>query len=74
MLRGSRAAQKAHAMLLLPALLHDLNRGGVAPQVIAGLDLGDISQKAADRFDRAVNGTRTARRLFGLRGPAEGPG
>ena len=74
LLRGSRSAQKAHAMLLLPALLHDLNRDGVAPEVIAGLDLGDISQKAAERFDRGVNGTRAARRLFGLRGPADGPG
>jgi hypothetical protein len=74
LLRGSCSAQKAHAMLLLPALLHDLNRDGVAPEVIAGLDLGDISQKAAERFDRGVNGTRAARRLFGLRGPAGGPG
>jgi len=74
LLRGSRAAQKAHAMLLLPALLDGLKRDGVAPEVTAGLDLGDISQKAAERFDRGVNGQRTARRLFGLRGPAEGPG
>jgi hypothetical protein len=42
--------------------------------VTAGLNLVDISQKAAERFDRGVNGKRTARRLFGLRGPAEGPG
>ena len=73
LLRGSRSAQKAHAMLLIPALLHDLNRDGVAAEVIAGLDLGEISQKAAERFDRGVNGRRTARRLFGLRGPAGGP-
>jgi hypothetical protein len=74
LLRGSRSAQKAHAMLLLPALLDGLHRDGVAPEVIAGLDLADISQKAAERFDRGVNGTRAARRLFGLRGPADGPG
>ena len=74
LLRGSRSAQEAHAMLLLPALLHELNRDGVAPEVIAGLDLADIGQKAAERFDRGVNGTRAARRLFGLRGPAGGPG
>ncbi|MFZ1105589.1 MAG: hypothetical protein WAN86_22485 [Hyphomicrobiaceae bacterium] len=54
-LRGSRAAQKAHAMLLLPALLDELKRGGVAPEVIAGLDLGEIGQRAAERFDRGVN-------------------
>jgi len=60
-------------MLLLPALLHDLHRDGVAPEVMAGLDLGEISQKAAERFDRGVNGARAARGLFGLRGPAEGP-
>lgn len=47
LLRGSRSAQKAHAMLLLPALLDGLKREGVAPKVIAGLDLGEISQKAA---------------------------
>jgi hypothetical protein len=74
LLRGSRASQKAHAMLLLPPLLDELKRDGVAPEVIAGLDLGDISQKAAERFDRGVNGTRASRRLFGLRGPAQGPG
>jgi len=74
LLRGSRSAQKAHAMLLLPALLDGLKRSGVAPEAVAGLDLGDISQKAAERFDRGVNGKRAARRLFGLRGPAEGPG
>jgi hypothetical protein len=70
LLRGSRSAQKAHAMLLLPALLEDLKRGGAAPEVIAGLDLGDISQKAAERFDRGVNAKRAARGLFGFRGPA----
>jgi hypothetical protein len=74
LLRRSRSAQKAHAMLLLPALLHALKRDGVAPEAIAGLDLGDISQKAAERFDRGVNAKGAARRLFGLRGPAEGPG
>jgi hypothetical protein len=73
LLRGSRAAQKAHAMLLLPALLDGLKRDGVAPEVIAGLDLGDVSQKAAERFDRGVNGKRTARRLFGLRGAVDEP-
>jgi hypothetical protein len=73
LLRGSRSAQKAHAMLLLPALLDGLKRSGVTPEMIAGLDLGDMSHKAAERFDRGVNGKRTARRLFGLRGPAEGP-
>jgi hypothetical protein len=74
LLRGSRAAQKAHAMLLLPALLDGLRRDGVAPEVIAGLDLGDIGQKAAERFDRGVNAKRAARGLFGFRGPADGPG
>jgi hypothetical protein len=74
LLRGSRAAQKAHAMLLLPALLDGLKREGVAPEVIAGLDLGDIGQKAAERFDRGVNAKRAARGLFGFRGPADGPG
>jgi hypothetical protein len=73
LLRGSRSAQQAHAMLLLPALLDELKRGGIAPEVIAALALGDISQKAAERFDRGVNGKRAARRLFGSRGPA-GPG
>jgi hypothetical protein len=74
LLRGSRSVQKAHAMLLLPALLDGLKHNGVAPAVIAGLDLGDISQKAAERFDRGVNGKRATRRLFSLRGPGEGPG
>lgn len=32
LLRGSRSAQKAHAMLLLPALLEDLKRGGGSPR------------------------------------------
>jgi hypothetical protein len=73
LLRGSRAAQQAHAMQLLPALLDRLKRSGVAPEVIAGLDLAVISHKAAERFDRGVNGKRTARRLFGLRGSPEGP-
>jgi hypothetical protein len=73
LLRGSRAAQKAHAMLLLPALLHELKCDGVAPEVIAGLDLGDIGQKAGERFDRGVNARRAARRLLGFGGPAEGP-
>jgi hypothetical protein len=74
LLRGSRSAQRAHAMLLLPALVRELSHSGVAPEVIAGLNLGDISQQAAERFDRGVNGKRTARRLFGLRGPPDGPG
>ena len=74
LLRGSRSAQKAHAMLLLPALLDELKRSGIAPEIIAGLDLGDISQKAAERFDRGVNAKRASRRLFGLRGTvAEDP-
>jgi hypothetical protein len=74
LLRGSRSAQKARAMLLLPELLDDLKRDGAMPELIAGLDLADISQKAAERFDRGVNAKRAARRLFGLRAPAEGPG
>jgi len=74
LLRGSRSAQRAHAMLLLPALLQDLSRDGVAPEMITELDLADISQKAAERFDRGVNGVRAARRLFGSPGPVEGPG
>ena len=61
-------------MLLLPALLDELKRGGVASEVIARLDLGEISQKAAERFDRGVNRQWATRRLFGLRGPDEGPG
>jgi hypothetical protein len=73
-LRGRRAAQRAHAMSLLPALLDDLRRDGVAPEILAGLDLGGISQKAAERFDHAVNGKRVARRLFGFGRSAEGPG
>jgi hypothetical protein len=73
LLRGSRAAQKAHAMSLLPALLDDLRQDGVAPDILAALELGDISQKAAERFDRAVNGKRVARGLFGLWRSAEGP-
>jgi hypothetical protein len=60
-------------MLLLPALLQDLSRDGVAPEVIAELDLVDIGQKAAKRFDWHASGTRTTRPLFGRRGPAEGP-
>jgi hypothetical protein len=74
LLRGSRAAQKAHAMLLLPALLADLRNDGAAPEAIAALDLGGIAQKAAERFDRGVNARRAAWRLFGARGPGEGPG
>jgi hypothetical protein len=74
LLRASRSAQQAHAMLLLPALLHDLKRDGVPSEVIAQLDLGDISHKAAERFDRAVNGKRAARRLFSSWGPSTGPG
>jgi hypothetical protein len=52
-------------MLLLPALLHDLKRDGVEPEVIAGLDLGGISQKSAERFDRGVNARRAARHFLG---------
>jgi hypothetical protein len=74
MLRGSRPAQTAHAMLLLPALLDGLKRDGVAPVVIAGLDLADICLKAAERFYRGINGKRARRSFFGARGPAEGPG
>jgi hypothetical protein len=74
LLRGSRSAQQAHAMLLLPALVDDLKRGGVAPELIAGLDLVEIGRKAAERFDRGVNAKRTARSWLGLRGPPEGPG
>jgi hypothetical protein len=74
LLRGSRAAQKAHAMLLLPALLANLRNDGAAPEAIAALDLGDIAQKAAERFDRGVNARRAAWRLFGAWGPGEGPG
>jgi hypothetical protein len=74
LLRGSRSAQKAHAMLLLPALLEGLARDGVAREVIAGLDLGDIAQKAAERFDRGVNAQRVGRRWFAPRGPGGGPG
>jgi hypothetical protein len=73
LLRGSRGAQKARALMLLPALLDGLKREGVAPELIGGLDLGDIGQKAAERFDRGVNARRAARGLFGPRGPAEGP-
>ena len=61
-------------MLLLPALVDELKRDGVAPEMIAGLDLVEISRKAAERFDRGVNAKRAARPLFGRRGPAEGPG
>ena len=74
LLRGSRSAQQAHAMLLLPALIDASKRDGITPELIAGLDLVEISRKAAERFDRGVNGKRAARRLFGLRGPAAGPG
>jgi hypothetical protein len=72
LLRGSRSAQHAHAMLLLPALVDELKRDGVAPEMIAGLDLVEISRKAAERFDRGVNAKRAARRLFGPRGPEPG--
>jgi hypothetical protein len=74
LLRRSRSAQTAHAMLLIPALLDSLKRDGVGPEVLAGLDLSDISRKAAERFDRSINGKRARRSLFGPRGPAEGPG
>jgi hypothetical protein len=73
MLRGARAAQSAHAMLRIPALLDGLKRDGVSPEAIALLDLADISQKAAERFDRGINGKRARRGLFGARGPAGGP-
>lgn len=73
LLRGSRAAQKAHAMLLLPELLDRLKRDGAATEVVARLDLGDISDKAAGRFDRGINGKYTARRSFALRRTPEGP-
>lgn len=68
-LRGSRSVQKAYATQLLPAMLARLKRDGVAPEVIDRLDLADIGQKAAERFDRGISGTR-ARGLFGLRRPA----
>jgi hypothetical protein len=74
LLRGSRSAQQAHAMLRLPALVEELKRGGVAPELVAELDFVEIGRKAAERFDRGVNARRATRRLFGLRGPAEGPG
>jgi hypothetical protein len=74
LLRGSRSAQQAHAMLLLPALIEELKRGGAAPELIAELDLVEIGRKAAERFDRGVNARRAARGLLGLRGPADGPG
>jgi hypothetical protein len=54
--------------------VEDLKRGGAAPELIAELDLVEIGRKAAERFDRGVNGKRAARRLLGLRGPPEGPG
>ena len=60
-------------MLLLPALLDQLKREGVVPELIAGLDLGDIGQKAADRFDRGVNAKRAVRHWFSLAGSAEDP-
>jgi hypothetical protein len=69
LLRGSRSAQQAHAMLLLPALLDGLKRGDIAPEIIAELDLVEISRKAAERFDRGVNAKRAARRLFAPQGP-----
>jgi hypothetical protein len=74
LLRRSRSAQKAHAMQLLQARLDHLPPGKVPQEVIAGLDLGHISQKAADAFDRAVNDRRAARRWFGSRRPGDGPG
>jgi hypothetical protein len=74
LLRGSRSAQQAHAMLLLPVLVDELKRDGVAPELIAGLDLVEISRKAAERFDRGVNARGATRRLFGRQGPAAGPG
>jgi hypothetical protein len=55
---------------LLPPKLDDLRLDGVAPEILAGLDLGDISEKAAERFDRAVNGQRVKKGLFRS---AEGP-
>jgi hypothetical protein len=55
-------------------LVDELKRGGAAPEMIAGLDLVEISRKAAERFDRGVNARRATRRLFGLQGPAAGPG
>jgi hypothetical protein len=73
LLRGSRSAQQARAVLLLPALVEGLKREGVAHDVIAGLDLVEISRKAAERFDRGVNAKRAVRRLFSLPGLAAGP-
>jgi hypothetical protein len=73
LLRGSRSAQQARAMLLLPALIEDLRRGGTGPELIAELDLVEIGRKAAERFDRGVNARRATRGLFGSRSPA-GPG
>jgi hypothetical protein len=74
LLRGSRGVQKARAMMLLPALIDRLKHEGVPPELIAELDLGEIGQKAAERFDRGVNARRAARGLFGAWGPADGPG
>jgi hypothetical protein len=74
LLRRSRPAQRAHAMQLLQAHLDDLPPGRTPPEVIAGLDLASISQKAADAFDRAVNDRRSARRWFGRPGLSDGPG
>ncbi|MGB8983531.1 MAG: hypothetical protein WCC12_16810 [Anaerolineales bacterium] len=61
-------------MLLLPPLLHDLDRDGGAPEVIAGLDLGDISQKAAERFDRGRERHSHCPALVRPPGTGGGPG
>jgi hypothetical protein len=70
LLRGSRSAQQAHAMLLLRALIEELKRGGAAPELIAELDLVEVGRKAAERFDRGVNARRATRGLFGSRSQA----
>jgi hypothetical protein len=69
-LRGSRPAQKAHAMLLLPPLLDRLKNDGVPPDLIAALDLGDIAEKAADHFDGALNTKPAPQSSFRYSAPA----
>ena len=69
---GNRATQKARAMLLLPAVLKELMQEGISTPALQRLDQVNITEKAAERFDRSVNRQKYGRSLLRLFRPAAG--
>ena len=63
LLRGSRGAQKARAMMVFTAAIDKLAQDGAPRDVLSGIDGAEIAGAAAERFDRSVNAEKFRPRL-----------